>query len=282
MKASVRAAAGGGRAGAASRAAACLALALGLAAGGCATTAAPPPPHDPLEGFNRTVFDFNDTLDRALVKPVAQAYEAGVPELFRSMIGNVFENLSDLWIAANQLMQGKPREAASDFGRFLVNTLVGFGGIADPASEFGLEKHNEDFGQTLGRWGVPPGPYLVLPVFGPSNIRDGTGLAAGIAADPVKLFGTDSEQNAARIVRAIDNRARLLTAEKVLEGAALDRYSFLRDSYLARRRNLVWDGNPPDDEGAYDDEEDDASSVGAQPPSRVEPPANEPTTEPKR
>ncbi|HOA95005.1 MAG TPA: VacJ family lipoprotein, partial [Quisquiliibacterium sp.] len=129
--------------------------------------------------------------------------------------------------------------------RFVINTTFGFGGIADVASEMGLERHREDFGQTLGRWGLASGPYLVLPIFGPSSVRDGLGFALDMAADPVRQVETEGFSNNLRLTRAIDQRASLLTAGRVVEGAALDKYSFVRDGYLQRRRNQVWDGDPP-------------------------------------
>lgn len=235
------------------------ALALGIALSGCATAPAAgsdaPGGHaarvDPLEPLNRAVFRFNEVLDEAALEPLARGYEAGVPELFRYMIRNFFSNIGDVWIATNQLLQGKPREAASDASRVLINSTLGFLGFADVASEMGLEKHNEDFGQTLGRWGVASGPYLVLPLFGPSSLRDGVGVVAGIAADPLREIGSEGRQNNLRALRIVDTRASLLRAGRVIDDAALDKYSFVRDGYLQRRRNLVWDGNPPLED--YDD-----------------------------
>lgn len=235
------------------RLAAGLALAAAFALGGCATTAAVEngrPNVDPFEGFNRAMFAFNETLDDALVRPAARAYEAAVPELIRWMVSNFFANLGDLGTAVNQLLQGKPLMAGSDLMRFAINSTIGFGGIADVATDLGLERNREDFGQTLGRWGIASGPYLVLPVLGPSSVRDGIGLAVDWRTDLLNHAGSEGRENNLRLLRAIDTRASLLKATGVIEGAALDKYLFVRDGYLQRRRNLVWDGDPP-----YDDDE---------------------------
>ncbi|MBN9461832.1 MAG: VacJ family lipoprotein [Burkholderiales bacterium] len=224
------------------------ALAAALSLGACATAGAPAADRDPLEPMNRAVYTFNDALDRAVLKPVAQGYQDYVPEVLRNAAGNVFGNLADLWTAANQLLQGKPREAISDLSRVLINSTVGFAGLGDPASDMGFEKHREDFGQTLGRWGVPAGPYLVLPFFGPSSLRDAPGLGVDLyVGDPLLAIDSHGRRNNLYALRIVDGRAALLRGERVIEGAALDRYSFLRDAYLQRRRNQVYDGNPPPD-----------------------------------
>lgn len=225
---------------------AALMLTCALALSGCASTGAGPrSAADPFEPMNRAVFEFNETADAYVVKPVAQAYNFVVPDLIRGMIGNVFANVGELWVATNQLLQGKPMAALGDLSRFVINMAFGFGGIADVASEMGLERHREDFGQTLGRWGIASGPYLVLPIFGPSSVRDGFGFALDTVVDPLRQVETEGFSNNLRVARAVDQRASLLTAGRVLDGAALDKYSFMRDGYLQRRRNLVWDGDPP-------------------------------------
>ena len=225
-------------------------LALGLLAGGCATSnGALPVAHDPIEPVNRAVFAFNEKADAWVLKPVAQAYTRVVPDVLRMVVGNVIANVGDIWIAANQLLQGKPAEAASDLFRFTVNSTLGFAAIADLASPMGFEKHREDFGQTLGRWGLASGPYLVLPIFGPSSVRDGLGFAVDIAADPVRRTASEGQSNNFSLTRIIDTRASLLSTERLIDGAALDRYSFIRDGYLQRRRNQVYDGNPPASKG---------------------------------
>lgn len=219
-------------------------MAISVALAGCATPG-PRVAHDPLEPVNRAVFAFNDKADAWILKPIAQGYVNYVPDVLQMMLGNMLSNVADLWTAANQLLQGKPLMAIHDLSRFTLNTTLGFAGIGDVATPMGLEKHSEDFGQTLGRWGLASGPYLVLPIFGPSSVRDGLGFALDMAADPVRQVETEGFSNNLRLTRAIDQRASLLTAGRVVEGAALDKYSFVRDGYLQRRRNQVWDGDPP-------------------------------------
>lgn len=223
-----------------------LALALGMAMllGGCATTAGN---KDPMEGFNRTMFAFNEGLDAAIIRPVAKGYEFVAPAFVRTAVTNFFSNVADVFIAVNNLLQGKPVEAASDAGRFLVNSTVGIFGLLDVATEWGLEKHDEDFGQTFGRWGVGNGAYVVIPVFGPRTARDTVGLVLDVAADPVANHRPKRTRDVALVLRAISDRANLLPADKVVEEAALDKYSYMRDAYLQRRRNLIHDGNPPRD-----------------------------------
>jgi len=230
-------------------------IAAALALGGCATVAqqangdAQPQRSrvDPLEGMNRAVFAFNEVLDDVLLRPVAKGYVLVVPEVFRWMISNGLSNLEELRVALNQLLQGKPLLAGSDLLRFGINTVFGFGGIADIATELGLEHHREDFGQTLGRWGVASGPYLVLPLFGPSTLRDGLALATvDWNTSPIIALRSDVVPGIFALA-IIDVRASLLKADRLLEGAALDKYLFLRDGYLQRRRNQIWDGEPPDE-----------------------------------
>jgi phospholipid-binding lipoprotein MlaA len=200
---------------------------------------------DPLEGFNRAVFSFNEGIDKAIIKPVARGYVAVLPGPVRTGIGNIYSNIGDVFIAVNNVLQGKPAEAVGDTARFMFNSTMGLFGLLDIASEMGLEKHNEDFGQTLGRWGVGPGPYLVLPVYGPRDVRDGFGLAVEVVADPVGRIGHVATRNSAVAVRLINDRAELLPADDIIEEAALDKYAYLRDAYLQRRRNLIHDGHPP-------------------------------------
>lgn len=198
-------------------------------------------PRDPWERYNRAMFHFNTELDSALIRPLAQGYQAAVPELFRGMVRNFFGNLGDLATSANHLLQAEPVPAATSAGRFLVNSTIGVFGIADPASEFGLQKSREDFGLTLGVWGSGPGPYLVLPLLGPSSLRDGLGTAVDRATDPIDpLFApTSVQQNAAIGLRLLDTRARLLSAESALDTLSFDRYMAVREAYLARRAQQV-------------------------------------------
>lgn len=218
-----------------------------LAAAGCATI--PPDagsnPADPLEVYNRHMFEFNERLDQYVLRPVAEGYVKVVPEPVRDCVGNVFRNLGDLGNAVNNLLQGKFFEASSDLCRVAINSTIGLLGCFDVATRVGLVRSNEDFGQTLGRWGVGPGPYFVLPLFGPSTIRDTFGRAADAYGDPLTYLDSTRVALSAQTLRVIDTRANLLQATRVLEGAALDKYQFVRDGYLQRRRNLIYDGDPP-------------------------------------
>ncbi len=201
---------------------------------------------DPLEPLNRAVFGFNEKFDQVLLKPVAQGYRAVLPEMVRTGVTNFFSNIGDVWIAANNLLQGKPENALQDVMRVAINTVIGLGGLIDVASDAGLEKHDEDFGQTLGRWGVGSGPYVVLPFLGPSTLRDGIALlGVDTAVDPVWNTNKVPTRNTLYSGRAINNRANVLDASRVMEEAALDKYRFTRESYLQRRRSLIYDGNPP-------------------------------------
>lgn len=213
---------------------------------GCATTT-PALPQDPYEPFNRAVYRFNDALDVALLKPVATGYAKIVPGPIRTCVSNVFGNLGDLWSAVNSVLQGKGGQGANTVMRFAVNTGFGFGGCIDIASEIdGLQRQREDFGQTLGKWGIASGPYLVLPVFGPSTVRDGLGLVVDLSADPIMRVDDVATRNTATGLRVISTRAELLDASRILEGAAIDPYAFLRDAYLQRRNSQIHDGEPPE------------------------------------
>jgi phospholipid-binding lipoprotein MlaA len=219
-----------------------LALVLSGLVGGCATSGNQ---KDPIEGFNRAMFAFNEGLDTVLIKPIAQGYDAVLPTPVRTGITNFFGNLADLFIGVNNLLQGKPDQAVSDLGRVAINSTIGILGLFDVATEAGLEKHEEDFGQTFGRWGMGDGAYVVLPVFGPRSVRDTAGLVLDMAVDPVANIDHVPSRNTLTALRLIDTRADLLPADKVIAEAALDKYSYVRDGYLQRRRNLVHDGNPP-------------------------------------
>ena len=214
-----------------------------LILGGCATN----DPRDPLEPMNRAVYKFNDVLDKTIVRPVAEAYKNVLPQFVRTGVTNFFNNLYDVLVALNNLLQGKLPEAASDVGRVAVNTTVGVGGLIDVATKIGLEKHNEDFGQTLGRWRVNDGPYLQLPLFGPSSFRDGLGRFVDFKLDPVywTWYHDVATRNSLWVLNIVSTRANLLDATDLLEKAALDPYEFQRDAYLQHRHNLIYDGNPP-------------------------------------
>lgn len=246
-----------------------------LLSGGCATTAHHPNP-DPFEKFNRGVFAFNEGIDKTLLKPVAETYQAIVPDPVDEGVTNFFSNLDDIVVIANDLLQLKLKQATSDIGRLFLNSTIGILGVVDVATEVGLSKHSEDFGQTLGYWGVGSGPYLVLPFFGPSSVRDVVGRGVDILLDPrvyyANLQGTDARNFviATNVLKGIDTRADLIGTEKILQAAALDDYSYLRDAYLARREYLVYDGNPPqteeeeefDEEDLFEDLEEDNEAEG--------------------
>jgi len=202
-------------------------------------------PADPFEVYNRHMYEFNDRADLYVVRPVAEGYVKVVPEPVRDCVGNIFRNLGDLGNAVNNLLQGKPYEASSDICRVVINSTVGLLGCFDVATRMGLLRSNEDFGQTFGRWGIGPGPYFVLPLLGPSTIRDAIGRVGDTYTDPVSYIDSTTEAVATQSLRVIEVRAGLLQASRLLEGAALDKYQFVRDAYLQRRRNLVYDGNPP-------------------------------------
>lgn len=220
-----------------------VALLMGAAAG-CATTGEADP-RDPLEGFNRAVYAFNDGLDEAIAKPVATAYVNVVPVPVRERVRNFFGNIADLLIGVNNLLQGKLGDAGNDWARFVFNTTFGLFGIHDVATDMGFEKHNEDFGQTFGRWGAGNGPYIVLPILGPSTLRDAVGTVLDIRTDPVSTHNETRERNSMIVLRLTSQRADLLEAGKLLEEAAFDKYVFTRDAYLQRRRSLIYDGSPP-------------------------------------
>ena len=227
---------------------------------GCATNG---DPRDPLEPLNRGIYKFNDVVDNAVIKPVATGYKEVMPNPVRTAIGNFFSNLDDVLVLLNDLLQFKFEQAASDFSRLAWNTTIGIAGLIDVATPMELPKRNEDFGQTLGYWGVGNGPYLVLPFFGPSTLRDTVGLAVDTHYDPVWQHKPVDERNSAVAIHSIDARSRLFEAETVLDEAAIDRYVFLRDAYLQRRRGLVYDGNPP--HVKFDDDNGDTPSSPATP-----------------
>ncbi|MDM0000474.1 VacJ family lipoprotein [Variovorax sp. J22P240] len=204
-------------------------------------------PADPFEPLNRQVSRFNDTVDDAVLRPVATVYQRALPSPIRTGVNNFFGNLSDVWSFVNSVAQLKMQDSAQTFMRVNVNTVFGLGGILDVATEAGIDRHTEDFGQTLGRWGVPSGPYLVLPLLGPSTVRDTAALAVDVQGDLISVIGDIPVRNSLYALRLVDLRSNLLRASQLLEDAALDRYTFTRDAFLQRRRNEVHDGNLPDD-----------------------------------
>ncbi|AZS77132.1 MULTISPECIES: MlaA family lipoprotein [Achromobacter] len=241
--------------------------AAGVLMAGCAAPQNPDP-RDPWEGFNRGVYKFNDTVDRAVFKPVAQAYTFVTPQPVRSCVHNIFSNMTDLWSGTNSFLQGRGHDFVNTLGRFLFNTTMGVGGCFDVASANGARKIPNDFGTTLGVWGFSQGPYLVLPIFGSSTVRDGVGLAGDFAGTTYGYMGIDSIDNV-RLrnslwgLRLVDTRASLLDATDTVDRVALDPYSFIRDAYLQRRNAMVM-GNRADDESSlpnYEDDEDDAPAA---------------------
>ncbi len=239
-----------------------LILAISVFFSGCASTG---DPRDPLESYNRVAFEFNDGFDRYLLKPVSKGYNTVTPDPVIKGVNNFFSNLDDIIVIFNDLLQLKPLQFASDTGRFIINSTLGLAGFIDWASDMNMPKHQEDFGQTLGYWGVPEGPYFVLPFWGPSTIRDTTGVLVDTRYfDPVwqeveNGFPPDRRKQSTSWqlagIKAIDKRASLLKAENILNEAALDRYTFIREFYLQHRQNLVYDGNPPEEEVEFNEDE---------------------------
>jgi phospholipid-binding lipoprotein MlaA len=218
-----------------------------LGCAGCASTGEGDP-RDPLEPLNRGIYRFNEAFDDALARPVATAYRKAVHEQIRDRVRNFFANIGDVFTGVNNILQGKLQEGVEDWARFVFNSTIGLFGIHDVASDMGLEKHNEDFGQTFGRWGVPDGPYLVLPILGSSTLRDGVGTGLDLYTDPLGELRPIRARNSAILLRGVQLRADLLDASRILDEAALDKYVVQRDAYLQRRRSLVYDGQPPREE----------------------------------
>jgi len=214
------------------------ALGVALLLGGCASATNP---RDPFEKFNRTMFTFNDKVDTVALKPAATAYKEYTPGFLQTGVNNFFGNLSDLWSSVNNFAQLKGQDGLNDFTRFAVNSTIGLVGVLDIATPAGLKKHNEDLGQTLGYWGVPSGPYLMLPLLGPSTVRDAAALPGDFWGDPWTHVYPVTDRSAGVVLRVVDQRASVLDASNLLEDAALDRYEFIRDGYLQRRSSRVLD-----------------------------------------
>lgn len=235
---------------------------------GCATGR---DPADPLENFNRSVFSFNDGVDRAVLKPVATAYHDITPSPVRTGVTNFFSNIGDVWSLVNNVLQVKPKESVETLMRISFNTILGFGGVFDIATEMRLQKNPEDFGQTLGYWGMGPGPYVVLPLLGPSDLRDTIGTTVDASADLVNRLDRIRTRNSLVTLRIVNTRANLLGAGDLVDQAALDKYSFTRDVYLQRRVSLIGRDKPPVEE-RFDLPEGAAPAGGAAPAST--PPAS--------
>jgi phospholipid-binding lipoprotein MlaA len=247
--------------------------------GGCATNG---DPRDPLEPLNRGIYTFNDGVDSLLIRPAASFYSQIVPEWIRTGVGNFFSNINDVIVVVNDLLQLKMAQAGSDVGRLAINTTVGVLGLFDFATGWGFEKHDEDFGQTLGYWGIGDGPYILLPILGPSSLRDTVGWVGDFYTWPITYVEDDSTRNILIAARVVSGRADLLAASSILETAALDRYAFVRDAYLQRRRNLVYDGKPPledEDPGADPKPAADTKSPPKDPDPEAKPKPDAPASQ---
>jgi phospholipid-binding lipoprotein MlaA len=196
-------------------------------------------PDDPLEGFNRHIFDFNEGLDQYILKPVATSYQAITPNFIQTGISNFFSNAGDAWTAVNNLLQGNVADSANDIMRFTINTTFGIGGLVDIASAGGMPKHRADFGQTLGMWGVPSGPYVILPLLGASTLRDTLVMPIDLKGDILNSQLPIAEKNIATVLRIVDKRASVLQASNLIEEAAIDKYVFIRGAYLQRREGQI-------------------------------------------
>jgi phospholipid-binding lipoprotein MlaA len=232
----------------------------GLSLTGCATTGTRDAA-DPFQPMNRGIYRFNDSLDRAALKPVAVAYHEHTPWWFQTGVGNFYQNLTTPGTAVNDLLQGKLVAAAQDTLRFVINTTLGWGGVLDVASGAGLPQHDEDLGQTLGRWGVPAGPYLVVPFLGPSTLRDLPSKVADTLLEPLYWFNPGNARWVSLGLSFVDTRARLLPLDQTLEGV-FDKYGFVRNAYLQRRQYLIYDGNPPEEPLDEQFPDDPASDEG--------------------
>jgi phospholipid-binding lipoprotein MlaA len=215
-----------------------------LALQGCATVKSADA-RDPWEPMNRSIYQFNDAIDTVALKPAAQLYVQVLPGMVRTGVSNFMGNLGDVWSMANSAMQLKGQATVETFMRINVNTFMGLGGILDVASEMGIEKRREDFGQTLGYWGVQPGPYVVLPLFGPSTLRDAWAFPVDMQGNVTNSLADQATRNALLVTRLVDMRAGLLKTVDAIKASSLDPYSFVRDAYLQKRRNDIYDGNPP-------------------------------------
>ena len=213
----------------------------------CATVANPDR-RDPLESMNRSISGFNDRLDTALVKPVATVYRDVTPSWFRAGVGNFFNNIEDVWSTVNNVLQGRGEYAVDSVKRVVVNTTVGLLGTFDIASKMDIDKHPTNFGLTLGRWGLGTGPYVVLPLLGPTTLRGIAGMPVDRQGNLITYVDDEGTRTGATALNLINLRATYLQAGDVVDGAALDKYSFVRDAYLQRERNKVYDGNPPEEE----------------------------------
>ena len=237
----------------------CAALAATASLQGCATAQN----RDPLEPWNRKVFAFNESLDENVLKPVATGYRKVTPEPVRTGFTNFVNNLKDIWSTVNLFLQGRFSDGTHGIIRVSVNSTLGLVGVLDIATPMQLERPNEDLGQTLGVWGVKPGAYIVWPVLGPSTVRDSAGLPADMYFSASTLGDTSRQENLLRLWQGVNLRANLLDATNLVSDVALDKYAFIRDAYLQRRQNLIYEGDPPDDGGGEGSDYDDEAPEGA-------------------
>ena len=224
-------------------------------------------PADPWEPLNRRISNFNEAVDKVSFKPLAKGYQAILPEPMQRGIANFSENLLGPLFIVNNLLQGKFKRSLSETGRFLANSTWGILGLVDVGADMGLETYREDFGETLATWGVPDGPFVVVPILGPRTLRDATMIPLNFLADPLFHYDNDSARRAIYLVRAIDVRARFFSVEALIEDS-FDRYLTIRESYLQNRRFLIHDGNPPEDDDLYDDLFDEDFDIEDEPQPR--------------
>jgi len=243
---------------------------------GCATSTKNP--QDPMEDYNRKVFTFNDKVDQVALKPVATVYKKVVPDVMQEGVGNFFGNIGDVSTALNNFLQARPIDGASDLGRVLMNTTVGLAGVFDVATPTGLPKHDQDFGQTLGRWGIKSGPYVVLPFVGPTTMRDAIAMPVDLETDLWSYKYPVRWRNTGSAIRLIDRRAYILDTSSLLEDAALDRYEFVRDAYLQRRESRIYHGKDAGDGGSGNTHTDAAPA--ASPEANPAPPAQDSQAKP--
>jgi phospholipid-binding lipoprotein MlaA len=233
-----------------------LVVGMTLLVSGCAAPPAKKDPRDPFERVNRATYKFNDAVDRAVLKPVAKGYKKVTPGFVQTGVSNFFSNLEQPTVIISDLLQAKFKPAFSDTGRFLMNTTIGLGGLLDPASAAGLDRNDEDLGQAFGKWGIGPGPYLMVPLFGPSDLRDGIGSIGQVYTDPVHYVERDAWRYSINGLGVINLRAGLLETDQALANT-FDKYAFIRNAYLQRREYLVTDGavTPSIDEEPLEDPE---------------------------
>ncbi|MEW5008324.1 MAG: VacJ family lipoprotein [Cycloclasticus sp.] len=234
----------------------CMAIATAATLSGCASLSSQQE-NDPFESVNRGVYSFNEKADEYVLEPVAKGYQAITPDVVDTGVTNFFSNIDDVVVVVNDVLQLKFNQALSDLGRVVVNSTIGVLGFMDVATDMGMPKHHEDFGQTLGVYGVGTGPYVVLPLLGPSTLRDTLGLFADSFVDPVAQINDSDVMWSAIVLEGVDLRADLISSKKILDQASLDPYEFLRSGYFQRREYLVFDGNPPMDEDEFFDEDDE-------------------------